>query len=191
VSINLQKTNRLSPECVLLGFLYHSAGYGYELHQRLQDEFGNIWHASQSQTYNILKRLETNGIVRSTVIEQGKHPARQQLQLTPLGVQRFEDWLMQPTRPSVHALRVEFITRLYFTRLYYPDRLPLMINAQVEVVKNALDQLNNQREENADQQTIKKMALELRLELLTSVVHWLDRCLEVSKGERFVDHQGL
>ena len=181
MSINTLVISRLSPETLLLGFLYRSPCHGYELHQRLQDEFGDIWHTSQSQTYNILKRLVAQEIVDGTLIAQDKHPARLQLHITPRGVERFEAWLQQPTKPSVHALRVEFITRLYFTRLYWPERVEEMIKTQLEVVAAGLDQLNLQLVKIHDEQTIKWLALEMRLELLASVSHWLERCLELSK----------
>ena len=180
MSIKPRGNNRLSPEYVLLGFLYRSPCHGYELHQRLMNEFGNIWHASQSQTYNILKRLEAQGIVQATFIEQVKLPSRQQLRLTPLGAERFEAWLAQPTKPSVHALRVEFITRLYFTRQYYPERIKPMVDDQMEVVKAGLAELDEQLAKISDPLSVEWLAVQLRQELLSSVVRWLDKCYQVS-----------
>ncbi len=176
-------TNRLSPEYALLGFLYNSPGYGYELHRRLQEEFAKTWHFSQSQTYSILQRLVAQGIVDSTLIEQGKHPARQQLHISALGRERFEAWLRHPTRPSVHALRVEFITRLYFTRLYFPEQLDEMISNQVEVVKTNLAQLSQQLDDLTEQSTVNTLALELRIDLLTSALRWLGHCQQVANSE--------
>ncbi len=141
------------------------------------EQFGNIWHASQSQTYNILKRLESQGYIRSTVMAQEKLPARQQLQLTASGAERFEAWLARPTAPSVHAIRVEFITRLYFIRLYHPDRSPELVRTQAQVVKASLAQLQQQLAKLPAEQEINRVALELRLELLSSVGRWLERCL--------------
>src|SRR4030065_1449857 len=89
VSMNHRSNSRLSPEYVLLGFLHASPSHGYELHRQLSREFGNIWHASQSQTYSILKRLEAQGYVSSTNVEQSKLPARQLLQSTIPGRTRF------------------------------------------------------------------------------------------------------
>ncbi len=174
--------SRLSPEFVLLGFLYHSPCHGYELHQRLQAEFGNIWHVSQSQTYNILKRLEAQGYIHSTSIAQGKLPPRQQLHITPSGAERFDTWLAQPTQPSVHAIRVEFITRMYFTRLYQPDSLKNMMEAEAMEVKAGLAQLRQQLSRTSSEQGINNLALELRIELLSSVARWLDRCIETGGG---------
>ena len=170
--------NRLSPEFVLLGFLYQSPSHGYELHHRLLDVFGNLWHSSQSQTYNILKRLENQGYIHSTCIEQEKLPARQLLRISGSGLERFETWLALPTRSSVHAIRVEFITRLYFTQLYFPARTQAMIQTQAEMVRTDLSQLKQQLEKYPDKQAINRMALELRIELLSSVTHWLDSCRE-------------
>jgi DNA-binding PadR family transcriptional regulator len=179
--MNDQRNRRLSPEYALLGFLIGSSSHGYELHQRLMDQFGNIWHTSQSQTYNILKRLESQGFIRSTYVEQEKLPARQQLELSTSGVERFEAWLFRPTRPSVHAIRVEFITRLYFTRLYHPMRLQGMVKSQAKVVKAGLDQLQKQLDKLPEDQAYSRLALELRVELLSSVDRWLDRCLRAAK----------
>jgi DNA-binding PadR family transcriptional regulator len=175
---------RLSPEFVLLGFLAGSPSYGYELHQRLTEQFGDIWHASQSQTYNILKRLESQGFIRSTSVEQEKLPSRQQLQLTASGVDRFDAWLAQPTNPSVHAIRVEFITRLYFLQRYHPERLDEMIDDQVSVVRAGLAQLASQLEKLPKERVINRLALELRLELLGSVARWLDQVsMAIKEGE--------
>ncbi len=165
--------SRLSPEYVLLGFLCKLPSHGYELHHRLIDEFGNIWHASQSQTYSILKRLEAQGYVTSSVVEQEKLPPRQLLQITESGLGRFENWLNKPTKSSVHAIRVEFITRLYFIQLYYPHNTRRMIREQVDVVNDGLFQLHENLINIPESQTFDRLALELRIKLLNSVISWL------------------
>ena len=53
----------LSPEYALLGLLDLQPMHGYELHQRLTKELGQIWHVSLSQAYNILKRLEHKNLI--------------------------------------------------------------------------------------------------------------------------------
>lgn len=173
---------RISPEYVLLGFLYRSSSHGYELHQRLSDKFGNIWHSSQSQTYNILKRLEVQEYITAVVVEQERFPPRQQLQITTSGSKRFEAWLAQPTKPSVHAIRVEFITRLYFTQQYYPERSQDMILAQVQVVKASLIRLKKQLATLSDTQIYDRLALELRIKLMSSVLEWMKECTPIRKN---------
>jgi DNA-binding PadR family transcriptional regulator len=176
VSIRRKENSRLSPEFVLLGFLYKNVDHGYELHHRLIDEFGNIWHASQSQTYNILKRLEAQGYVSATEVEQEKLPPRLLLRITEQGKERFEDWLNQPTKSSVHAIRVEFLTRLYFMQLYHPQNTQDMIRVQTEVVENGIKELQAKLANLPAIQVFDHLAVELRIKLLDSVIGWLGEC---------------
>jgi DNA-binding PadR family transcriptional regulator len=169
-----------------LGFLYKGPSHGYELHKRLQDDFGNIWHASQSQTYNILKRLEAQGYITSTFVEQEKLPTQQQLHITDSGIERFESWLNHPTKSSVHAIRVEFITRLYFVQQYYPQNIPEMILIQKDVVNAGLIQLQESLVNLPGNQTFNRLALELRIKLLNSVISWLDECYEAYKSGKLI-----
>ncbi len=148
------------------------------------EQFGTIWHTSQSQTYNILNRLVSQGYVRSISIEQKKLPDRQQLELTSSGRERFEAWLAQPTKPSVHAIRVEFITRLYFVQRNHPERLAGMLEAQAEVVKASLAHLKEQLDVSPEGPDLNRLGIELRMELLSSVARWLERCQQEVKGGR-------
>ncbi len=176
VSMNHRSNSRLSPEYVLLGFLYATPSHGYELHRQLSREFGNIWHASQSQTYSILKRLEAQGYVSSTNVEQAKLPARQLLQITNLGRTRFTTWLMEPTKSSVHAIRVEFVTRLYFLSKYYPEKTQELIQFQIDTVNIGLVKLHEDTSKLLKSQIFERLALDLRIKLLNSVIIWLNEC---------------
>lgn len=171
-----RKTSRLSPEYALLGFLFDHPEHGYELHRCLQEVFGNIWHASQSQTYNILKRLEAQGYISATEVEQDKYPPRQMLELTKDGRKRFTDWLNQPTKSSVHAIRVEFLTRLYFSQLYYPQHIQMLIRSQIEVVEKGISEQHSIFTRLPSEQVFDRLAVELRIELLNSVISWLNGC---------------
>lgn len=171
-----KSNSRLSPEFVLLGFLYQKPSHGYELNKRLQEEFGHIWRVSQSQTYNILKRLESQGLITATAVEQPKLPSRQQLQLSAAGTRRFMRWLNAPTPSSVHAIRVEFITRLYFIRQYYPQKVDETIQAQIAQVNAGIERLERVRASLSGDQTFNRLALDLRLKLLLSIVAWLNEC---------------
>jgi len=174
--MDTKQNHRLSPEYVLLGFLYQHPGHGYELHRRLLDEFGFIWHVSQSQTYNILNRLEVQGYVSSTTLEQEKLPPRQLLHLSETGYQHFNTWLGTPTSCSVHAIRVEFITRLYFIHQYYPQKILETINIQSQEVQMGLIRLDEIRSNIPEDQAFNQLALDLRIKLLRSIISWLDEC---------------
>ena len=168
-----------SPEYALLGFLYEGPNHGYNLHQLLASELCYVWHGSQSQTYNILKRLEAQGYISSTTQEQEKLPPRQLLQLTTSGRCRFEDWLQTPSGSSVRAIRVELITRLYFAQKYYPAMIPPILEAQSVEIKTTLTRLENDRRRIPPEQTFNLLSLELRIQELRSVRDWLIKCNKV------------
>ena len=167
-------SSSLSPEYALLGFLAQSPAHGYELHQRLSSELGQVWHVSLSQTYNILKRLEGQGDISGTLLLQEKLPPRQHYQLTQRGRERLESWLRAPTGSSVRAIRVEFITRLYFASLLGADTPTRLIQAQVEETRRGLQQLEAMLEQVPLEQAFNRLGLDLRLRQLQAVLEWLE-----------------
>jgi PadR family transcriptional regulator AphA len=166
----------LSPEYALLGFLAEQPNHGYELHQRLVSELGHVWHVSQSQVYNILKRLELGGDISGTVQEQSKLPSRLLYRLTPAGRARFETWLDTPTGCSVRAIRVEFLTRLYFASRRGRSNADSLIGSQVKEIRKGLSRLTGLLEELPAEQVFNRLGLELRITQLSSILDWLERC---------------
>jgi PadR family transcriptional regulator AphA len=165
-----------SPEYALLGFLYSQPNHGYDLHRLLISELGQAWHVSQSQTYAILKRLETHGYLSSTTVEQEKLPPIQYLKITKAGRLRFKAWLNTPTGSSVRAIRLEFITRLYFAQKLSPKNIPSMLNAQTAEIRAMLVRLEDSQASLAEGQTINRLSLQLRIRQLRSILAWLDEC---------------
>jgi DNA-binding PadR family transcriptional regulator len=165
-----------SPEFAILGFLYIQSNHGYDLHRLLFTELGQAWHVSQSQTYNILKRLESQRYISSTTVEQEKLPPLQYLKITRTGRKRFKTWLETPTGCTVRAIRLEFITRLYFTQKIAPERTLLMLDSQTAEIKNMLSQLESSRAALTDSQKFNRLSLELRIKQLGSILEWLDEC---------------
>jgi DNA-binding PadR family transcriptional regulator len=162
-----------SPEFALLGFLYLQPGHGYDLHRRLTAELGRTWHVSQSQAYAILKRLEARGEVRATPVRQPGAAQHQRLELTPSGRKRFEAWLAAPTACSVRAVRLEFITRLYFAERIDPGRVQPMIADQLTAVRATHARLQADLTGLPEQDRFNRLSLDLRLHLLDSLLDWL------------------
>jgi PadR family transcriptional regulator, regulatory protein AphA len=166
----------ISPEYALLGLLCLQPSHGYDLHQRLVSDFGFVWHVSQSQTYNILKRLEAQEDITSTTRPQEKLPPRQMLRITRQGRQRFDKWLEAPTGSSVRAIRLEFLTRLYFARKLAPEKIPFLLDSEAAEIQSALTRLElNQANLTADQ-TFNRLSLRLRIRQLHSTLDWLNEC---------------
>ena len=166
----------ISPEFALLGFLSLQSAHGYELHQRLATDLGQVWHISQSQTYNILARLETQDLIVGTLQEQEKLPARRLFSLTGAGRQRFAAWLEAPSGCSVRAIRVEFITRLYFAQAIDPKISQRLIQSQAVQVQAGLGELRTALRQEAPGQVFNRLGIELRIRQLSSILEWLAEC---------------
>jgi DNA-binding PadR family transcriptional regulator len=167
----------LSPEMALLGQLYGGPGHGYDLHRKVIRDLGQVWHLSQSQAYAILKRLEAQGDVSVEEIPQEKLPARQLLRMTAQGRQRFLEWLDAPSGGSTRAIRMEFVTRLYFLNMYMPEKLAASFERQRAEARGHIERLEQTRAELSGEQIFNKMSLDLRLKQLSSVLEWMDDCL--------------
>ena len=164
----------LSPEMALLGLLYGGPGHGYELHRKVIADLGQVWHLRQSQAYAILKRLEAQGEISRETVAQEKLPARQPLFMTPLGRSRFVDWLDTPSGGSARAIRLEFVTRLYFLRLYMPEKLAQAFDLQRQEAESHIKRLEKTRTDLPEEQIYNRMSIDLRLKQLKAVLEWLD-----------------
>ena len=164
----------LSPEMALLGLLYGGPGYGYELHQKVIADLGQVWHLRQSQAYSILKRLEAQGEISMEKLPQVKLPARQLLHMTPRGRKRFLDWLDTPSGGSARAIRLEFVTRLYFLRVYMPEKLGQAFDRQKKEAEKQVKRLEKMRADLPEEQIYNLMSIDLRLKQLQAVLEWLE-----------------
>jgi PadR family transcriptional regulator, regulatory protein AphA len=171
-----------SPEFALLGFLYEQPNHGYNLHQQLVSELGHVWRVSQSQTYNILNRLVEQGYVSSSIQKQKNLPPRQLLRITPAGRHRFEEWLQAHSGSSVRSIRLEFITRLYFSRKLFPEMIPAIFKAESDEVDKAIRQLEAEQKTIPREQTFNRLGQELRIRQLHSVREWLATCQKEIRG---------
>lgn len=171
--------SHLSPEYAVLGFLAQHPAHGYELHQQLTDHLAQVWHLSLSQTYNLLNRLETRGLINGAAQKQEKLPDRRVFRLTAAGRRRLNNWLRAPTPPSVRAVRVEFLTRLYFTQALTPAAVPDLIEAQEAEIRAGIERLQMVLAELPPGQTFNQLSLQLRLRQLTSLLEWLAECRQI------------
>lgn len=166
----------LSPEMALLGLLYKGEGHGYDLHRTVNTDLAQVWHLSQSQAYAILKRLEARGDISSEKIPQEKLPSRQLLRMTPQGRENFLAWLDSPSGGSTRSIRMEFITRLYFLKLYFPKRIAKAFDQQRAEARTHIQRLEKILDSLPVEDIFNRMSLQMRLKQLQIVIAWLDDC---------------
>jgi DNA-binding PadR family transcriptional regulator len=150
--------------------------HGYDLHKRMQADLREVWHISQSQAYNILKLLEKDGWITATPQPQEKLPDRALLSLTPLGLTQFETWLYTPSPGNAQAVRVAFITRLYFASQINANLCSRLIQEQVYIVQCEVDALNQRLAGLPPRQIYNRLGLDLRIHQLNTILDWLEAC---------------
>jgi DNA-binding PadR family transcriptional regulator len=168
--------SNLSPEFLLLGLLASGPSHGYDLHQKLKADLGQVWKLSQSQAYNILKRLETRGDVSVRLQARRKLPARQILSITKSGRLRFEEWLFNPSH-NARAIRLEFLTRLYFTH-HCTDQSAQVFSIQYEEIRGGITRLEKTLAELPPDQIFNVLSLELRIRQLRLLQKWMQEVRE-------------
>lgn len=169
------KNSNLSPKFSVMGFVYIHPMHGYEVHKLLETSLREVWHISESQVYNILKNLEKDAWITRTQLPQEKRPDKELLFLTDLGKREFENWLFQPTPGSARAIRVEFLTRLYFAS-NVSDDLPLrFVREQVDSIRASLIDLHARLASIPSDQVFNRMGLELRIIQLEAILVWMEK----------------
>src|SRR5262245_50063289 len=102
----------------LLGMLSLRPGTGYELAQRFDSSMANAWHASHSQIYPELARLQEEGLVE--VVGEGARRSRTYA-VTDAGRVALRDWLVE-SEPN-RSQRNETTVRWFLLGLLEaPDR---------------------------------------------------------------------
>ena len=173
-------TSDLSPQFAVLGYLNLQPMYGYDLHRQLRANLSEVWRISLSQVYNILKRLEKEGWVTSTSQPQEKHPARACFSLTETGRALFNEWLLTPTPGSAHALRVEFLTRLYFAAQMGESLSSRLVQEQVATTQRDILRLQKHYDEIPTDQVYNRLGVELRIRQMLAILSWIEDSLNVT-----------
>ena len=162
--------NRLPTEYVLLGALFQGPKHGYEIMNFLDSALQSTWHVSSSQLYVLLKRLESQGLLKCSLKAQKTRPAKRVFSLTPVGRKGFLDWLRSPVE-HVRDLRIEFIAKLFFFHRLSVKGGEDLIKIQVESLEGLKKKLRKGRDKEND--PFKKTVLGIKLLTIEAWVQWL------------------
>ena len=93
------------------------------------------------------------------------------------------EWLDSPSGSGSRVIRLEFVTRLYFLRMYMPEKLPQAFERQRAEAESHLRQLEKTLAELPDEQVYNRMSVDLRIEQLHAVLNWLVESQEYFQPE--------
>jgi DNA-binding PadR family transcriptional regulator len=166
----------LVPDHVLLGLIAAELRYGYQLLECFRDpaHLGRVWSLSTSQLYAVLKRLDGQGHITGASVPSADGPPRTEYALTEAGQEQVEAWLHNPSpSPSVRAVRVEFLSRLYVARLLNRSTTA-MVAAQRAACRAERDRLLAQLD--ATSVGVERLAVEFVISQLDAILDWIERC---------------
>jgi DNA-binding PadR family transcriptional regulator len=98
----------MSVPLTLLGLLEREPSHGYDLKREYDSYFGRDKPLPFGQVYATLARLSRDGKVMPGEVEPGDGPDRKRYQITPVGREEFETWLVEPVEPEPHLQTVLF-----------------------------------------------------------------------------------
>jgi PadR family transcriptional regulator, regulatory protein AphA len=99
---------------ILLGFILYKPSTGYELKQFLDNSTGYFWHAYHSQIYTTLTKLESDGLIRSQILESTDHLTRRLYEITPQGREAVLNWANQPLT-ELPKIKEDLLVRVFFS----------------------------------------------------------------------------
>lgn len=108
----------MSLRYALLGFLSTAPAAGFDIANEFESSLGWFWHASHSQIYPELRRLESDGMITGEEMPGGPGRPRRVYELTPKGAEELRAWLQTPTRYA----SVRDVERV---KLMFLDDLPI------------------------------------------------------------------
>lgn len=159
-------------EYALLGALMPGPRHGYEILQFLETGLGPAWRVSTSQLYALLKRLNNEGLVDSTLETQDTRPSKRVFAIIPAGRERFLRWLKSPT---AHArdLRIEFLAKLYFFRHLSLQGGNELVNSQIAVLERFQKRLTEKKQ--AEENDYNRLVYGFRISTLKGWLEWLKK----------------
>jgi PadR family transcriptional regulator AphA len=98
----------------LLGFLYLGPMTGYELKKYMDNSTQLFWYAALSQIYPALKKLESEGMIRSELQPQEGKPDKRIYTITEAGRTAWLAWLAEPVE-ELPAKKQPDLLKLFFS----------------------------------------------------------------------------
>lgn len=109
-------------EHALLVSLRERPGAGLEMARRFDRSIGFFWTATHQQIYRVLRRMEADGWVAATAVEQSGRPEKRVYSVTPAGERALADWIAEPSERG--AYRSDLAVRMRGAS--YGDRAALL-----------------------------------------------------------------
>ncbi len=167
----------------ILGLLIKRPMTGYELAKEFNFELAEFWHASHSQIYPELKKLNNEGLVTFDVEISGDILEAKRYHITEEGEQDFIQWLHKDDKIP-RTQKDVFRLRMYFSNNLDPQtRIHLLENQRQQHLKrmNNLLKTSEQYPEVPDLDSDRFgdfIVLKGAIMRQESIINWIDLCIK-------------
>lgn len=105
---------------ILLGFLNYASMTGYDLKTIMDYTTMHFWHAYHSQIYTTLRKLESDGLLESEVLDGDDKLNRRLYTITAEGQEVLTSWLQQ-SLTELPTNKDDLLVRLFFSAQRDPE----------------------------------------------------------------------
>ncbi len=172
-----RRQSPLTLEYVLLGFVDQSPIHGYDLYKKITSHEGVslVWQIKQSQLYALLEKLETEGLLTSSLVAGDAYPLRKEYRTTNLGRQSFYAWMTSPVE-HMRDVRMEFMARLYFALKVGSNLALELVEGQLHACAGWLRGMQAAYTALAEEQQYERMVYRFRIAQTETLLAWLESC---------------
>jgi DNA-binding PadR family transcriptional regulator len=159
---------------------------GYRLKKHFDRSVGHFWSATQSHIYKSLETLESEGMVRSQMIQQEGKPNQKQYQITDSGRTELQRWLSTPL--PVERPRAAWLIQVFFAHNLANEEIAKLFEKRIEYLRTYLSQLQEAQktlDENYKKMDAKRLkslwqlTLDYGMDHYQNEIDWLEKTLIV------------
>ncbi len=174
-----KKSSAHTLEYILLGLIREESAHGYALYEKLRStaELSLIWQVKRSKLYYLLDKLETDQLLKSSMVSQSIYPDRKVYQITSRGLEVLEKWMYSPVLSSRYV-RLAFLSKLFFVLRQNKDLAADLITKQMEACQGWLNNLERQYQDLDNTEYINSQVFLFRMGQIQAMLEWLKNLRE-------------
>jgi DNA-binding PadR family transcriptional regulator len=180
-----------STRYVILGLLSSEPMSGYDMKKMVDTTLGHFWSEGYGRLYPTLKKLEEEGLTKSTVKKNPHKPDRIVYQITKAGLKELTQWLHEPA--ALPWVRVEILLKLYFAHNVPRATSIELVKKQRQALSQKLalydgfDQMVSHAEFDSDTKRLYRLTILHGRMVYEARIKWCDEALKLlspNKKER-------
>lgn len=157
----------------VLGLLRAEPSHGYDLQRSFSEdtELGSVVRIEQASLYATLKDMAARGLIEGAETREGARPPRTRYTLSGQGARALDAWLGTPVQ-RLREIRLDFLLKVYFARQDGPERVRVLVDAQIAACHRYLSTLETRAADLAPE-SFAYLVTESRSSAARGTLEWL------------------